>query len=180
MSPCSLGAVPTGFGTGVEVRPAGWRPGQSCVWILAWAPRGQRSQKDVSAGKGRPMPFWARGAAEATARGLRPVDSGLGFPSVPRWSQAVWRPAQESQGHGPGGGRQRPPSRAPSSSFYREHAWGCSRPLVAASCQRPPWPRFPSFTVSSSHPCLHHSSLSHLPSTPTPCRSNPSGFQRAP
>lgn len=26
---------------------------------------------------------------EPTAQGLRPIDSGLGLPSVPRWSRAV-------------------------------------------------------------------------------------------
>ena len=37
-----------------------------------------------------------------------------------------------------------------STSFYREHAWGRSRPLVADSCQRPPWPRFPSLSLEFS------------------------------
>ena len=180
MSPCSLGAVPTGFGTGVGVHPAGWRPGQSCVWILARVPRGQRSQKDVSTGKGRPMPFWARGAAEATAGGLRPVDSGLGFPSVPRWSQAVLAARPGVPGtrtrNGPGGGRQRPPGRAPSSRplLFIGNTLGAARAL---------WWRLPAkgrrghaFRHSQSRVLIHVStthryliSLPHpLPAVPTP------------
>lgn len=76
-----------------------------------------------------------------------------GFPVCRGGPGPCWRPAQEFQEQGPeteqeeeGRGRPTEPAQQSpiftSTSFYREHAWGRSRPLVAASCQRPPWPRF--------------------------------------
>lgn len=64
MSRCSSVAVPTGFGTGVGVRPAVWQPGQGCVWILARAPQGQRSQKAEHRERVAHA-FWARGVSGA-------------------------------------------------------------------------------------------------------------------
>lgn len=192
MSPCSPGAVPTGFGTGVGVRPAVWRPGQGCVWILARAPRGQRSQKDVSTGRGWPMPFWACGAAGAHSP--RPPSYRLRFGAsqcaevVPGRVGGLLRSSRNkdqklNRRRKAEAALRSPPSRAPSSRplLFIGNTPGAARALwwqLPAKGRR--GHAFLSLTVSSSHPCLHHSLLSHLPSTPTPRCSNPSGFQRAP
>lgn len=154
-------------------------------------PEGRGARRLSAQGEGGPclLGTWSSGSPQPEASVLS--IQVWGFPGCRGGPGPWWRPAQEFQEQGPeteqeeeGRGRPvKPAQQSPiftSTSFYREHAWGRSRPLVADSCQRPPWPRFPSLTVSNSHPCLHHSLLSHLPSTPTPRCSNPSGFQRAP
>lgn len=184
MSPCSSGAVPTGFGTGVGVRPGGQDRAVCGSWL--GPPKGRGARRMSAQGEGGPCRSGHVEQREPTARGLRPVDSGLGFLSVPRWSQAVLAARSGVPGtrtrNRPGGGRQRPPSRAPSSRplLFIGNTLGAARAL---------WWRLPAkgrrghaFRHSQSRVFIRVSTThrSHLPSTPTPRRSNPSGFQRAP
>lgn len=99
-----------------------------------------------------------------------------GFPVCRGGPRPCWRPAQESQGHGPGGGRQRPPSRAPSSRplLFIGNTLGAARAL---------WWRLPAkgrrghafrhsqsrvlIHVSTTHRCLI-SPPHPLPAVPTP------------